>query len=65
MVVSAKPILYVCPYCTKGRFTEDDGWDGAVRHIKEKHEARSKEAAERYSKEDVPVVETDLPVEGK
>lgn len=30
-------ILYVCPYCIKGRFTASDGWDGATRHIRENH----------------------------
>jgi hypothetical protein len=32
-----KPILYKCPYCKEGRFTAEDGWEGAVRHIEEKH----------------------------
>jgi hypothetical protein len=36
-VKATKPILYVCPYCKRGRFTEDDGYDGAVKHIKENH----------------------------
>lgn len=31
------PILYVCPYCKKGRFTAEDGFEGAKRHIREKH----------------------------
>lgn len=31
------PILYKCPYCPTGRFTKDDGWLGAVRHIRERH----------------------------
>ena len=34
------PILYKCPYCTKGRFTKDDGWEAAVRHIEEVHRGR-------------------------
>ena len=39
-----KQILYVCPYCKRGRFTGDDGWDGAVRHIKLKHNRRGENA---------------------
>ena len=38
LVVNGKPVLYVCPYCVKGRFTGDDGWNEAIRHIKEKHQ---------------------------
>jgi hypothetical protein len=30
-------ILYKCPYCVAGRFTAEDGWDGAVAHIRQKH----------------------------
>ena len=30
-------ILYKCPYCVGGRFTAEDGWDGAIRHIKDNH----------------------------
>jgi hypothetical protein len=30
-------ILYKCPYCLAGRFTKVDGWDTAVKHIKDKH----------------------------
>lgn len=36
------PILYKCPYCVAGRFTAEDGWAGAVRHIKERHTGRRK-----------------------
>lgn len=38
MVVKGKTVLYVCPYCNKGRFTADDGWEGAKRHIREVHQ---------------------------
>jgi hypothetical protein len=37
-------ILYKCPYCVGGRFTAEDGWDGAVRHIRENHIGRRKKA---------------------
>ena len=30
-------VLYKCPYCKDGRFTKNDGWDSAVKHIKERH----------------------------
>jgi len=33
-IKTAKPILYICPYCKAGRFTEDDGFAGAERHVK-------------------------------
>jgi hypothetical protein len=36
-MTSSKPILYICPYCTKGRFTADDGFEGAEKHIRERH----------------------------
>ena len=39
-------ILYKCPYCSSGRFTKEDGWEGAVRHIKEKHLNRKKKKPE-------------------
>ena len=38
----ADTILYICPYCVKGRFTAEDGWDGAVRHIRENHKSGAK-----------------------
>jgi hypothetical protein len=34
---SKDTILYKCPYCVGGRFTAEDGWAVAVRHIKENH----------------------------
>lgn len=34
MIKNGKPVLYKCPYCAKGRFTEDDGWDVATKHVK-------------------------------
>lgn len=40
-------ILYICPYCKKGRFTAKDGWDGAVKHIKETHNGKRKRASRR------------------
>jgi hypothetical protein len=38
VVVNGKPVLYICPYCVKGRFTADDGFEGAVKHIRENHQ---------------------------
>ena len=39
--------LYICPYCKKGRFTAKDGWNGAVKHIKENHNGNRKRASRR------------------
>ena len=52
------PILYKCPYCVSGRFTAEDGWDGAVRHIKEKHSGRNRNGGGRRRRQ--PDVENDL-----
>lgn len=38
VVTGEDPVLYVCPYCVKGRFTAKDGWATAVKHIREKHQ---------------------------
>jgi len=44
-------ILYKCPYCVAGRFTAADGWDGAVRHIREKHTKVGKPRRRRRRKQ--------------
>ena len=36
-MINGLPVLYVCPYCVKGRFTQADGWEAAVKHIRENH----------------------------
>jgi hypothetical protein len=49
-------ILYKCPYCVKGRFTAADGWDGAVRHIRDNHTSptrRKRRVKSRQSTGDV------------
>lgn len=43
--MSEKPVLYKCPYCTKGRFTADDGWDVAVAHVKSHSRGKKKRNA--------------------
>lgn len=50
-------ILYKCPYCTSGRFTAEDGWEGAVRHIKEKHLKAERKKRERPN----PLLDEDEP----
>lgn len=39
---NGKVILYKCPYCAAGRFTKEDGWNAAVKHIREKHSESSR-----------------------
>jgi hypothetical protein len=41
------PVLYKCPVCKRG-FTKDDGWDGAIAHIKT-HTREGKKAAKALS----------------
>ena len=48
-------ILYKCPYCTTGRFTAEDGWEGACRHIKEKHLSSKR----KRKKEEKPLLDED------
>jgi hypothetical protein len=43
------PILYICPYCRSGRFTAEDGWDVAVKHIRDKHLNRGEKRVRRRS----------------
>jgi hypothetical protein len=42
------PVLYKCPYCVGGRFTKKDGWDAAVRHIKENHMEKRRKTRRGY-----------------
>jgi hypothetical protein len=42
------PILYKCPYCVAGRFTKKDGWNEAVRHIRENHMEKRKKRRGPY-----------------
>ena len=50
-------ILYKCPYCVAGRFTAEDGWGGAVRHIKTHTEGSKKKSRERRKRD--PLLEED------
>ena len=36
IIADEKVYLYKCPYCAS-RFTKEDGWTTATRHIREKH----------------------------
>lgn len=44
--INGKPVLYKCPYCVKGRFTEDDGWEAAVKHVRS-HQSGTRKRSNR------------------